>query len=249
MSSFQAVTTRPHRAFRALHWRSRDLFVNLALVCLLTGVWIASLRWICRLWIFVFRVGAEAIGQPQALEVSQHVWAPWIHFYIPYLALSTGAPTVTSWTITVFVVLLAWVGTYWLRGPALPLGYLVRAAVIIMCTSLVYFAFGSARFPHDLASYNTSMLSFSLTLTGLLPTFLGLTYFILERSVIKKLLLTGIMSTYFVLFVPVQYLLQSLIIHQSVLVMPLLYFAFGPLLEAIAFVCFYGWAMSWPANE
>jgi hypothetical protein len=159
MSSFQAVTTRPHRAFRALHWRSRDLFVNLALVCLLTGVWIASLRWICRLWIFVFRVGAEAIGQPQALEVSQHVWAPWIHFYIPYLALSTGAPTVTSWTITVFVVLLAWVGTYWLRGPALPLGYLVRAAVIIMCTSLVYFAFGSARFPHDLASYNTSMLS------------------------------------------------------------------------------------------
>lgn len=249
MSSFQAVNIRPHRAFRSLHWRSRDLFVNLALVCLLTCVWIASLPWICRLWIFVFRVGAEAIGQPQVLEVSQHVWAPWIHFYIPYLALSAGAPTVTSWTITVFVVLLAWVGTYWLRGPRLPLAYLLRAACIIMCTSLVYFAFGSARFPHDLASYNTSMLSFSLTLIGLLPAFLGLTYFILERNVIKKLSLTGLMAAYFVLFVPVQYLLQSLIIHQSVLLMPLLYFAFGPLLEAIAFVCFYGWAMSWTAHE
>ena len=131
----------------------------------------------------------------------------------------------------------------------LPLAYLVRAAVIIMCTSLVYFAFGSARFPHDLASYNTSMLSFSLTLIGLLPTFLGLTYFILESSMTRKILLTGLMATYFVLFVPVQYLLQSWIIHQSVLLMPLLYFAFGPLLEAIAFVCFYGWAMSWKEQE
>lgn len=241
----QVTNVRSYRAFHTLHWRLRDLWGNLALVCLLTFAWVVSIRWICRFWIFVYRLGAEAIGQPQAFQVSQHAWSPWIHLYIPYLALPAGAATVSSWTLTVLVVLLAWVGTSWLRGPLLPLAYLARAAVIIMCTSLVYFAFGSARFPHDLASHNTSMLSFSLALIGLVPSFLGLTYFILEPGVIRKILLTGMITTYLIVFVPVQYLLQSWIIHQSVLWMPLLYFAFGPLLEAIAFVCFYGWTMSW----
>jgi hypothetical protein len=31
--------------------------------------------------------------------------------------------------------------------------------------------------------------------------------------------------------------------------MPLLYFAFGPFLDVLIFVCFYSWAMSWSSGS
>jgi hypothetical protein len=145
-------------------------------------------------------------------------------------------------------MLTSWLITRGLRDRALPFAYLVRGAVWIMATSLLYFRLWPTSFPHDLAAYASSMLVFGVILIGLLPTFLGLTFFIFDFSLTKKLLIATLISVHFTLFISVQYLLHTWLIHQSVLLMPLLYFGFGPLLEAIMFIAFYGWAMSWRAE-
>lgn len=50
------------------------------------------------------------------------------------------------------------------------------------------------------------------------------------------------------LFVPQQYILHVVLLHKSVLFMPLLYFVFGPFLDILAFVGFYSWGMSWSGS-
>jgi hypothetical protein len=40
-------------------------------------------------------------------------------------------------------------------------------------------------------------------------------------------------------------MLHVYILQKSILFMPLLYFAFGPFLDVLVFVCLYSWGMSW----
>jgi len=127
--------------------------------------------------------------------------------------------------------------------------YLLRFLVFLQGTSLVYFVFAAARFPHDLTSYTLSMLFFGTILIGLLPLILGFTYYLLDFSLLKRLALTAISAGYLIAFVPLQYMLHIYILRKSILFMPLLYFAFGPSLDVLIFVSLYSWGMSWKSKN
>jgi len=86
---------------------------------------------------------------------------------------------------------------------------------------------------------------FSCILIGLVPILYAFTFYLLNFTLLQKVLLTVITVAHLVLFVPQQYILHVILLHRSVLFMPLLYFVFGPFLDILAFVGFYSWGMSW----
>ena len=62
--------------------------------------------------------------------------------------------------------------------------------------------------------------------------------------------LTALMILYFMLALPMQYLMHGLIFHHfSLLFLPLLYLVFGIFIDVMMFVALYSWGMSWDTPD
>jgi hypothetical protein len=168
----------------------------------------------------------------------------YVHFSVPYVTVSAGAPGAAYWIMAAVTTLLL-TTSFFLSGDALPWAYLLRAVSILQFTALAYFGVAAARFPHDLSGYTVSMLVFSTIFIGLVPVILGFTYYLFDFTWGRKLILTLITMAYLTLFVPIQYMLHVYVLHESIVFMPVLYFAFGPFLDVLIFICLYSWGMSW----
>jgi hypothetical protein len=171
-------------------------------------------------------------------------FSSWIHFSVPYVTISAGAPGAVYW-IMAAITLLMLVASFCLPAEALPWAYLLRAVAILQFTAIGYFGVAAARFPHDISGYTVSMLVFSMIFIGLVPLILAFTYYLFEFSWGKKLALTLLIMAYLTVFVPLQYMLHIYALHLSILFMPVLYFVFGPFLDVLTFISLYSWGMSW----
>lgn len=239
----------PHRAFVRLRLTPRRVVESATIALLGTVSWIALLPTVGRFWGHILAFwGARLELKSEVILVPQG-WGSHIHFALPCFGLAAGPPSGTAWWITTGVTVLAFIASFLLAEEALPWAYLIRAFCLLQATALVYFAVASARFPHDLPGYTVSMLVFSCILIGLVPVLYAFTFYLLNFSLVQKLLLTLATVAHLVLFVPQQYMLHIYLVHASVLFMPVLYFVFGPFLDILAFVGFYSWGMSWKAPE
>jgi hypothetical protein len=239
----------PHRAFVRLRLSPRRVVESATIALLGTVSWIALLPTVGRFWGHILAFwGARLELKSEVILVPQG-WGSHIHFALPCFGLAAGPPSGTAWWITTGVTVLAFIASFLLAEEALPWAYLIRAFCLLQTTALVYFAVASARFPHDLPGYTVSMLVFSCILIGLVPVLYAFTFYLLNFSLVQKLLLTLATVAHLVLFVPQQYMLHIYLVHASVLFMPVLYFVFGPFLDILAFVGFYSWGMSWKAPE
>ena len=240
---------RPHRAFASLH---PSLVDGVFAACLVVGMslaWVRLLPAVGELWNWIFLWGIQALGLESRVTMLPQSWAGGLHFSLPFLALTAGGITPLVWSLTAAITLIVFAVTHIASEEYLAAIYLVRALVLIQGSALVYFAFAAARFPHDLPTYTIGMLSFGVILIGLVPAVLGFTYYVFDFSLAKKLGLTLLIMTHLTLLVPLQYLLHAYLLHQSVLFMPLLYFAFGPFLDVLIFIALYSWGMSWAARD
>jgi hypothetical protein len=149
------------------------------------------------------------------------------------------------WLTALAIVALS-VVAFFLPKRMLPLGYLLWATAFIQATAVFYFTLFPNRFPHDLPSYISTMMTSGLVLISFVPVLLAFTYYFLEPSIPKKLLLTCLTMAHLSLFVPLQYMLQAYLIHKfSLLFMPVLYILFGLFLDVFILIAFYSWAVSW----
>ena len=238
----------PHRAFARLHFRVRDFWITLGLVTAITSLWLLSLHYVGELWFYVFRFWHRALELEGSVARAPQRWGP-IHFSVPTVLISAGAPdTLTWWTTGAVTLLILWI-TFGIPEEHLPFVYLLRFLVIIQGTALAYFAFAAARFPHDLPSYTVGMLYFGTIFMTLLPLILGFSYFLFDFRLPQKIGLTVGIMAYLVIFLPFQYMLHVWIIHNSILFMPILYFVFGPFLDVLIFVSLYSWGMSWKSRN
>jgi hypothetical protein len=171
-------------------------------------------------------------------------WLPIAKLSLPFLSVQAGSISPTIWLSTLCMTVGVFAVTFF-GGVHSPWVYLVRALAFIQATALVYFAVASARFPHDVPTYTMGMLSFGILLIGMIPVVLAFTYYLFDFPLWKKLALSLLSMGYLTLFFPLQYMVHAYILHCSMLFMPLLYFAFGPFLDVLLFVCFYSWGMSW----
>lgn len=235
----------PHRAFARLHLGWRELLVSLSLVLSLSGLWLASLPVVGRLWAAIFDYWTRTLGFAASVMMAPQEWGHHIRFFLPYVSIAAGPSDPVTWWVTGVITLTAFAVSYGIPEEYLPWTYLLRFLTFIQGTALIYFAFAAARFPHDLASYTVGMLYFGTILIGLVPPILGFTYYVFDYTLTQKITLTLFTGVYLTLFVPMQYMLHVYILRKSILFMPLLYFAFGPFIDVLIFVSLYSWGMSW----
>ncbi|HZU22482.1 MAG TPA: hypothetical protein VE998_06580 [Terriglobales bacterium] len=234
-----------HRAFQRLEPSASDLIGGAAALVGLSLLWARLLGPIGQFWRAMFAFWARPLGLDSTIIMVPQQWGAHLHFALPYLSAPAGPITPTMWSVTAVASVVALISTYFMGEEMLPLVYLLRALVLIQSGALVYFAFFSARFPHDIPSYTVGMLVFGVILIGLVPVILAFTFYVFDFSFLKKVGLTLITMAHLTLLVPLQYLLHIWILHHSILFMPILYFAFGPFLDILVFVSLYSWGMSW----
>ena len=162
----------------------------LAIAIFGTASWIALLPTVGRFWGHILAFwGARLELKSEVILVPQG-WGSHIHFALPCFGLAAGPASGTAWWITTGVTVLAFIASFLLAEEALPWAYLIRAFCLLQATALGYFAVASARFPHDLPGYTVSMLVFSCILIGLVPVMYAFTFYLLNFSLLQKILLT-----------------------------------------------------------
>jgi hypothetical protein len=234
-----------HRALTRFVLGPIDLITSGLLVLLISFVWIVSLPQLCRFWQRVLTVGLKTMALRADLGISKHQVASAIHFAVPYPRLVGVPPDPPTWWLTAAVVVVLLAGSFLLPTRLTPVKYLLRAALFIQATGLAYFMWAPARFPHTPDSYMEGLTSYAIALISFVPILFGLTYYIFDFGLVRKALLTVMTMIHLSAFLPLQILLQAILVEKSVLFMPLLYIVFGLPVDVLIILAFYSWGMSW----
>ena len=155
------------------------------------------------------------------------------------------AAGLTEIIVAGIATLLAWAGTLFLRDPMTPVIYVVRILCGVQFTAALFFLFAGDRFPYTLASHLDALLASGratmLAATILLPLTEGLLGVALHVRVAHLLLVLA----YFAVLIPHELLMHAwLLEHGSIVLMPLLYLAFGTLLHVLLLVALLSWLLS-----
>ncbi len=247
------VRTRGHRGgvipmHRALaHFRlgPMNLVIAIFLFVFFTSIWLVFLPKVCRFWNRVLALGIRALPLHAELGLAEHHLTPLIRFEIPYLRMEPVLPSSQVWWLTCAAMLVLFVATFLLPSRLIPVRYLVRGILLIPATALLYFALQPARFPHTPDSYMEGLVTAAIALISTVPLLFGLTYYIFDFGLLKKAFLTAITMAHLALFLPLQVLLQALVLQKTVLFMPVLYIIFGMPINILIIIAFYSWGMTW----
>jgi len=240
---------RMHRGMINFRITATDVLHAVVLAVGVTLLWLWSLPAIGRFWLVMFSYWGHTLNLGASVSLMPQHWSGLVNVSLPFISVQAGSISPGMWLGTLFATLAAFAATYWCKEDHAPWVYLLRALVLIQGSALVYFSFASARFPHDIPTYTMGMLSFGIILIGMIPIVLGFTYYLFDFALWKKLAITVLAMAHLTVFFPLQYILHVYILHRSILFMPLLYFAFGPFLDVLIFICFYSWAMSWRSRS
>ncbi len=173
-----------------------------------------------------------------------------IDVMLPHLVIPTGSPDQAAFHLVVVNTAIALLVSFILPNRMLPLKYIIRVLVFIQATALLFFAFMSDQFPYTLTSHLDNIMIACVYLMLIVPWVHMVVYYIFDFSFLNKVLLTFYTLLFLAVFLPFLLVMHAyLIVHFSLLVLPVLYFAFGLFLLIMACIAFYGWAMSWKRLE
>lgn len=234
-----------HRAFRRLHMTSRTLIGLFLLVPSLTAMEFYAYPGLVDFWQMSIGFWAAHMDLPVRVYRLSSDFAG-----VPFdrLALELPGTAITQWVWLAHATSASLAGLLTVRLPErmLPLTYMVRILCGLQFFVLLFFLFFEAAFPYSIIDHTRDIFGFRVFLLMILPSLLGLTYFIFEACRWRKLLACFTLFLYFVLSLPLLLLGHALLIaYLSPLVMPLLYLAFGPLLDTLIFVALYSWVVTW----
>jgi hypothetical protein len=237
-----------HRALAHYALVPLDLITSSLLVLLLSFTWIVSLPWLCRMWDYALENGMKMLALRTEIGLTEHHITPYIRFVIPFPKMEGIAPNAWTWWSTAAAVCLFYAASYLFPKKLTPAMYLLRAVLLIQVTALLYFLLMPARFPHTPDSYMEGLVSYRIALISGVPALFGLTYYIFNFGLLRKIALTALTMSYLSLLLPVEILLQAMVLEKSVLFMPILYIVFGLPVDILIILAFYSWGMSWPSD-
>ena len=239
----------PHRAIATVRLTRGDVAIAALLTLALTALYIASLPAVGALWTGIFRWLAGPLDLGGVARRAGTVVSA-VSVSVPYFTARAGAPSWTLWWLTLVATAGVTIGSLFLRARYLPLAYALRFVAAIQASALLFFALARDRFPYDLAVYVSGMMLIGASVIGLVPLILGLTFYVIDVRWSQKVALTAIVMGHLLLFIPLQYALQSYVVaHGSLLFLPVSFIVFGILPEVMILVAFYGWGMSWRAGR
>jgi hypothetical protein len=238
-----------HRALTKFDLQPLDLVLSIVLAVMFSLLWLMALPVVCRIWKYIFTVGTKAIALPIQVGMSPHHLASLIRFTLPYPQMEDANPDAHTWWLTAIVVVILFVCSYLLPKKHIPIAYMLRAVGFVQASALVYFLILPGYFPHTPNSYMEGLAGYGLALTSFVPVLFGLTFYIFDFGLVKKTLLTALTMVHLSLFIPLQVLLQAVLLQKSVLFMPVLYIVFGLPVDVLIIIAFYSWGMSWATKQ
>ena len=240
----------PHRSIATVQLTSIDIVLAVALALGATVALAAALPFVGRAWTSAYGLLAAPLGFTEGVGTLSIDASPFASFVVPYFRVAAESPGNAMWWGTLVVAAIILAASFALRDNFLPLAYGLRLAVFVQATALVAFRIAPQRFPYDLPHYVTSMLTSGIAVMLVVPTVLGMTFYVVDVGIARKIELTVVMLGHLFVFIPLQYALQTYVIaHGSLLLMPLSFMLFGLLPEVMVLIALYGWGMSWPAQR
>lgn len=234
-----------HRALAHFRLGPMNLVIAIFLFIGFSSVWLVLLPKICRFWTHLLVLGIRILPLHAQLGLARHHLTPFISFDIPFLRMEPVLPSALDWWLTGGLTVALFAVSFVLSGKLIPVKYLLRGVLLVTATDLLYFVLLPARFPHTPDSYMEGLVTAGIALISFVPLLFGLTYYIFDFGLVKKAFLTAIAMTHLVLFLPLQILLQALLLQKTVLFMPVLYIIFGMPVNILIIVAFYSWGMTW----
>lgn len=242
-------TIEPHRSIATVAVTRRDIFISILLSSLLSLLWLVlmngvTLWWekLIAFWMPWLGIGGEVSRSSIPFSVAGYE----IQIFVPAVSTTASSPNSAIWLISLVGVVVLLVAAQLMIKRFLPMAYLLRWVAFIHCTALIFFALYPASFSYTLPQYLSGLLLANLTIISLVPFALGLTYYIFNFHLIKKIGLTVCIMGHLIVFAPLQFLLHAYVIHSlSLLFMPMFHLLFGIPLLVLIFVSFYAWGMSW----
>jgi hypothetical protein len=238
-------TLSQHRALRRFSLTSHHLLSAIGLALGVTAAWVLAIPGVCLLWQWSFEHGLRWLGLPGTVLTRTHPWAERLHIFLPYPSVAAGPVEPGMLLRVTLVVLAVLLGSFFIPKRYIPLIYALRALAAVQASALVYFSLYPPGRSHELPAYTLTLVACELVLISLVPLALGFTYYVFGFHLRQKLGLTLLAMGHLTLLVPLQLLAHTVIIHRSILFMPLLYICFGLVLNVLVFVGFYSWGVSW----
>jgi hypothetical protein len=233
-----------HRAFTHFRLGPRNLATSISLIIAFTAAWLCLLPRACNFWNHFLVWSVYRLPLSARVEVANYQFSTF-KLRIPYLSMEPLLPTAQTWSLICAVSLLVFAATFFLSERLIPIIYLVRGILLVQWSALIYFAFWPARFPHTPDSYMEGLMDSGIGLISIVPFLFAVTYYIFDFGFFKKLFLTFITVAHLTCFIPLQILLQALVLQKSVLFMPVLYIIFGMPIDVLIVIAFYSWGMTW----
>jgi len=238
------VRVRPHRAITPLRVTPYLAAQALLLPILLCGFLLWAKPLLLDFWRNCILFWSERLNLPFSLatganEAGQHSLLMGL--------VSEGAPMPgqTTMVVTALVTLAAFALSLRMKDAKLPLKYPLRIVCVLQFITLAYFWFSSSEFPYSIGRHSEELMTIGYGVMVATPVMLAMGYYILNQSLLTKLLHTALILAFFAILVPHQVLAQAFIMqHLSVLFMPVLYICFGAVFDALIFVALYSWAVS-----
>jgi hypothetical protein len=245
----QGTLINPHRSIATIAVRGAEIVIAIVLAIGASAIFVLELSLVGRAWTWVFARVAGPLGFP-GIRVHTIDVGRILEFQLPFFYAGALPPTRLQWWITLIVTVVVVLVSLLLRDKLLPLGYALRLAALVQTTALLFFLINPWPFPYDLPGYITTMQVAALSAMAVIPLVLGMTYYVIDARFRQKLGLTLATMGHLLVFVPLQYMLQSYIIARgSLLLMPLCFALFALLPEVMIFIAFYAWGMSWPSRQ
>lgn len=168
--------------------------------------------------------------------------------HVPFPDVASFSPSTAAIWYNIVACLLIFLVSLLVPSSYMPIAYFIRALVFVQLSASAYFLIsGNDAFPYTIGDYISGCLSLGVYLLFITPPVLALIYYIFDFSFWRKTLVTATMLLYFIVFIPFQYLLHTVVLNAwGILFMPVLYLNFGLLVDTLMFIGWYAWAMTAP---
>jgi hypothetical protein len=225
------------------------ILTSAGLAILLFISWLAATKWVSVLWKQIISFWCEVLGMRYYVTIIHYHIGDLFSFSAPYLHVRSPAPDNVDLLIGAIITLVVFLATFFLPRRHVPLIYSLRVVVFFHICALLFFTFVPLAFPYGVSGYVHTLLIAGLVLISLIPILLAFTYFIFDFRFLKILTLTLLIMLYFVILIPMQFTAHAFILyHNSLLMMPLLFFVFGLPVDVMIFIAFFSWGASWKSR-
>jgi hypothetical protein len=235
-----------HRSMAIFHFPPGSLMNLLGIPFLLIGLSMLAFPFITHLWKDFFLLAQQQLLLPGSITVRVIEILPYYYLEIPSSTIDAAWPGTIALVICGIVICVVFLFSFMLSSRFIPLAYLLRGMCFIQLTALAYFIFASGPFAYHLSAYTEGLLRAGILIILIVPLLFAMTLYLFRMPLLRKLLFSIMTIIHLIVFLPLQALIHAYVVYKcSFLVMPVMFFLFGVLLDVFIIISFYSWAMGY----